>query len=192
MVYHTINGILKEAGSEVSAAEAHGIATGMLCIDVNAAANVWLSELFGDTEPAEEAEAILTNLFERTRELIESEDYSFDLLLPADDNNLEERVAALIAWCQGFLFGVGYAHAVDQTIEDGGATRPGVAGWPGESGEILNDVVEFTKMEMSEEEGPESEEEDASAFTEINEYLRVAVFLIRNAFDNEAKATCHQ
>ena len=190
MVYQTIDRILKEEGSDISAAEAHGIATGMLCMDAATTADNWLSELFAEALPADEAKAVLTDLFAQTAELLMNEDYSFDLLLPDDDDNLEERVEALRSWCQGFLFGIGYAHAADQTVEDGSAARRGVADWPGEAGEILKDIVEFTKMDVTEDSLLRGEE-DAAAFVEINEYLRVAVFLIRNEFNKNADATYH-
>ena len=186
MVYQTIDRILKEEGSDISAAEAHGIATGMLCMDAATTADNWLSELFAEALPADEAKAVLTDLFAQTAELLMNEDYSFDLLLPDDDDNLEERVEALRSWCLGFLFGVGYADAADK----GSSARRSVADWPGETGEILKDIVEFTKMDITED-TLLREEEDAAAFVEINEYLRVAVFLIRNEFNKNADATYH-
>lgn len=186
MVYQTIDRILKEEGTDISAAEAHGIATGMLCVDATTTADNWLSELFAEAVPADEKAAVLTRLFEQTAELLMNEDYSFDLLLPGDDDNMGERVEALRSWCQGFLFGIGYADAVDE----GRAVRRSAADWPGETGEILKDIVEFTKMD-SIEDGLSEEEEDAAAFVEINEYLRVAVFTIRNEFNKNADTTYH-
>ena len=193
MVYQTIDTILNEEEGDISAAEAHGIATGMLCVDATTTAGNWLSELFAEAMPANESTAVLTHLFEQTRDLLVCEDYSFDLLLPGeDDNTMDERVEALRFWCRGFLFGVGYAHAhaANESVEDGRVAQRSVADWPGDTGGILKDIVEFTKMELTED-NLMGEEEETAAFVEINEYLRVAVFLIRNEFNNNTGTTYH-
>jgi len=74
------------------------------------------------------------------------------------------KSTALIQWCQGFLFGMG---RVQTTSE-----------WPGEIDEILKDIIEFTKLD------PDIDEDDAEQaendLTEIQEYLRAAVMLIRS------------
>ena len=79
--------------------------------------------------------------------------------MPEEDYPLEERAAALTGWCQGFLYGVG---AVSSTAD-----------WPGETGEILKDIMEFSRLD-TEVDG----EDDENALMEINEYLRAAVLLI--------------
>ncbi|MGR9052342.1 MAG: UPF0149 family protein [Gammaproteobacteria bacterium] len=186
MVYQTIDKILIEQGADVSAAEAHGIATGMLCVDIAATSENWLSELFFDALPQGEDLAVLTDLFEKTGRLLDSDEYGFDLLLPDDDEDLEVRVEALRCWCQGFLFGMGYAYG----NEGDDASLKGGSHWPGDTGEILRDIVEFTKMDAPEN-SPFSEEEDAVAFTEINEYLRVAVYTIRNEFKKYTDRNLH-
>ncbi|MGR9114712.1 MAG: UPF0149 family protein [Gammaproteobacteria bacterium] len=190
MVYQTIDRIIKQKGGDFSAAEAHGIATGMLCIDANTDAGNWLSELFVDASTSDEDMAVLTHLFEQTAELLDSEDYSFDLLLPDDDDNLVAQVEALRAWCQGFLFGIGFSRSVDEGVGKSDEIRRSVTDWPGETGEILKDIVEFTKMDSTEM-SLDQEEEDVAAFVEINEYLRVAVYLIRNEFNKKTNATFH-
>ena len=189
MVYQTIDNILKEIGAEMTAAEAHGIATGMLCVDATTTAEHWLSELFSGTSPDEDSAVLLTGLFEQTGELLTSDEYRFDLLLPDDDDDMEQQVEALRSWCQGFLFGVGYAQAADKAVEGGAFARRSVSDWPGETGEILKDIVEFTKMALTGD--SPIDEEEAAAFVEINEYLRVAVFLIRSEFNKNTEATYH-
>nr|WP_305909537.1 UPF0149 family protein [Methylomarinum sp. Ch1-1]MDP4522456.1 UPF0149 family protein [Methylomarinum sp. Ch1-1] len=105
----------------------------------------------------------MESIFEQTRRLLDGDDeqFAFDLLLPGDDEALPERVEALRCWCQGFLFGIGYAKATSV--------------WPGECGEIMRDIVEFTKMDSD-----AGGEEDENDFVEIHEYLRSAVLLIRD------------
>lgn len=177
MDFKLIETQLKNSGTGVSAAEAQGIATGMLCIDGAGTAGDWLSEILADGKPTEEAIAVLTELFEFTRAGLMNEDYCFELLLPDDEDNLPDRAEALCDWCQGFLFGIGYGRS-DRQKSDG--ERSKMTDWPGETGEILKDIVEFTKMDLNREAA--LSEEDAAAFVEIYEYLKVVVFLIRNEF----------
>ncbi|PKM11359.1 MAG: YecA family protein [Gammaproteobacteria bacterium HGW-Gammaproteobacteria-3] len=184
MTYKTIDKILRDKSIEVSAAEVHGIATGMLCIDAGTSADQWLSELFTDTQLTDDLIAPLTQLFTQLSEKLASDDYSFDLLLPDDDNDLETRVEALRTWCQGFLFGAGAAHAAAETGKDVRAldSTP-------ETREIMQDIVEFTKMAAP---GTSSHlEEEIAALTEIHEYLRAAVLLIRDEFITPAHLTYH-
>lgn len=188
MDYQTFNTLLKESGADISAAEAHGVITGMLCVDAGATVDNCLPELFAKALPSDETVTLLTDLFEWTNSLLAEGDYRLELLLPSDDDSLENRVEALREWCQGFLFGLGYGWAENEVDLDSG--RQSTTRWPGETGEILQDIVEFTKMDVSGE-GPSAEEDDASAFVEIYEYLRIAVFLIRNEFNKSTDTTYH-
>ena len=176
MIYQTIERVLRDKGADVTAAEAHGMATGMLCVDARADQANWLTGLFGDDfdRSGSEDEAMLTGLFEQTRALLLDDEYSFDLLLP-DDETLSEQVDAIRDWCQGFLYGLGYSRSTSN--------------WSGDAGEILKDIVEITKIEISAED--EDSEEDREAFAEIQEYLRVAVQLIRNEFNGNTGGTAH-
>lgn len=166
MTYKTIDTIFQQINEDTSAAEAHGMATGMLCIDCSAEAASWLNEAVHEPERLlEEERSMLDALFEKTRELLEGDSFEFDLLLPEDDCPLYERAAALKSWCQGFSFGVGYSSSTSD--------------WPGETGEILKDIMEFSRMDTEVEgEGEGEGEEDENAFMEINEYLRAAVLLL--------------
>lgn len=182
MDFKLIETQLKNSGTGVSVAEAQGIAAGMLCIDSAGTAGDWLSEVLADGKPTEETIAVLTGLFEFTRAGLMNEDYCFELLLPDDEDNLSDRAEALCEWCQGFLFGIGYGRSDARESDD---ERPKMTDWPGETGEILKDIVEFTKMDLNRE-APLSEEE-AAAFVEIYEYLKVVVFLIRNEFASSSE-----
>lgn len=176
MIYQTIDQTLREQGAEVTAAEAHGIATGMLCVDVRASQSNWLDELFGEESSASGGNVVLGDLFEQTRSLLTDDDYTFDLMLPdADKDSLSEAVEAMRDWCQGFLFGIGFSQSNSN--------------WTGEVGEIVKDIVEITKLEAFSE--VDDSEEDHEAFVEIQEYLRVAVQLIRNEMAGSVGGSAH-
>jgi hypothetical protein len=167
MTYQIINEIVVQNDAELSAAQAHGMATGMLCVNEQAKSAEWLTELFRNAAPvADEDKAVLVLLFEETRSLLANDEFEFDLFLPDDeDAPLSERVEALTYWCQGFLLGVGVAHDSSD--------------WPREVTEILKDIVEFTKLD-TEAEG----EEDEHDFMEITEYIRSAVVLLRSELND--------
>jgi uncharacterized protein YgfB (UPF0149 family) len=164
MVYKIINTIFAKNNTELTAAEAHGIATGMLCVDEQADINQWFLELFREVKPiVEEQKNLLIRLFEETRRLLGSEGFEFELFLPEEDTPLNEQVEALKKWCHGFLFGI--------------STNPSVSemDWPEDVREIVKDISEFTKLDTQ-----VSGEEDENAFVEITEYLRSVVVLLRD------------
>jgi uncharacterized protein YgfB (UPF0149 family) len=173
MTYQVINIICNQSDAALSAAEAHGIATGMLCINAQTKSDRWLAELFRNVIPVnEEEKQQLIRLFEETGELLASDQFEFELFLPEDNTLLTEQVMALKSWCQGFLYGVGSAYS------DFNLT--------GDAGEILKDIAEFTKLDI-EAEG----EEDEAAFIEITEYLRSAVLLLREELNVKTPRIVH-
>lgn len=87
-------------------------------------------------------------------------DCGFQPLLPDDDAPLAARVAALAAWCQGFLAGIG----------QGGAARTLGA----ETSAALGDLAAIGCAD-TELEGGEDEERD---YAELVEYVRAAALLI--------------
>lgn len=168
MTYHIVDTIITNIEPAVTAAEAHGMATGILCIDSRADAMTWLNELFQDTAPLlEEDKNTLLSLFEQTQELIDGEEFEFDLFIPDDSFSLKEQTEGLRDWSKGFLLGVGYS--TDETT------------WPGETEEILKDIVEFSKVDID---VAEEHDEEENALMEVHEYLRAAVMLFRTEFDD--------
>lgn len=169
MTYSIINTIVVQSDAELSAADAHGMATGMLCVNQQTQSSDWLNELFFHAAPpTAEDRTILVELFEDTQDLLISDEFEFDLLLPNDEALLSEQVEALTHWCQGFLLGVGFTHAD--------------ADWSKEASNILKDIVEFTKLDIDAE-----GEEDENDFVEITEYIRSAVLLLRSEVNKEGE-----
>ena len=166
MAYNACNAIIVQNDVDLSAAEAHGMATGMLCVNGQAESAFWLADLLHDSHAAlAENNYVLVRLFEETRRLLGSDEFEFDLFLPEDEASLIEQVEALRNWCRGFLFGVG-----------SGASA---SNWPKEAREILKDIAEFTKLDSNAE-----GEEDERALMEITEYLRSAVLLLRDGLSD--------
>ena len=182
MAYQTINRIFQKNETDLSSAEAHGLATGMLCIENKVEVNSWVAELLeDDITLLDEDKTILITLFEQTRQLLNGEDdsFRFDLFLPGDDEPLTEQLEAVRVWCEGFLFGIGRARS-DST-------------WPGDVGEIIKDIVEFTKLDTEIDDDMDQEDIDEleGALIEIQEYLRAAVMMIRDQFMEESNTQAH-
>ncbi|MEQ1638792.1 MAG: UPF0149 family protein [Methylococcales bacterium] len=162
ITYPDIEALLIRHDADLDAAEAHGILTGMLSLDERIDPSLWLKELLQQNPELSETESdLLVGLFKKTCALLNSSAFEFDLFLPDDDVELSKQAEALSNWCRGFLFGVG--HASSKAI------------WPGDSGEILKDFIEFTKMDTRIQ-----AEEDEHALMEIHEYCRAAVMLLRD------------
>lgn len=173
MAYEEINKIVGLYDADVTAAEAHGLATGMLCMNEQAQCGDWLAELFRNAKPVSDQDKILLiRLFEETGKLLASEQFEFELLLPEDETMLSGQLVALKSWCQGFLYGMGVAYTASS--------------WPGDAGEILRDIAEFTKLDTDAE-----GEEDEHAFMEITEYLRSAVLVLRDELSANPDRTVH-
>jgi len=168
MTYNPCNVIIVQSDAELSAAEAHGMATGMLCVNEQAESETWLTELLHNGSPViDENRNVLVRLFEETRDLLASDEFEFDLFLPEDEAPLIEQVEALRSWCRGFLFGVG--------------SGTSATNWSKDAREILKDIAEFTRLDVNAE-----GEEDERAFVEVTEYLRSAVLLLRDELDDNS------
>ncbi len=172
MSYTTIDTIFGQYDAELSAAEAHGMASGLLTVNPNFSGEQWLSELLRDTVPlANEHHVEFIGLFEDTQDVLINDEFEFDLFLPDDeDATLIERVEALRQWCKGFLFGVGFANTATKFSQ--------------QTQEILKDVAEMTKLDTDIELDDDEAEND---FMELTEYLRAAVLALRDNFSNETK-----
>ncbi len=179
MAYQTISNIFTRNEADLTASEAHGLATGMLCIENKIEVASWFAELFPDDLLLNnEDKTTLLVLFEQTRQLLNEEDNSFryDLFLPGEDGDIGVQLEAVRYWCEGFLFGVGYTRSSSD--------------WPGETAEIMKDIVEFTKLdsEVGDEMDEDERETYESGLIEIQEYLRVAVIMIRDQFLDKSNA----
>lgn len=90
-------------------------------------------------------------------------DLDFTLLLPDDDLELPQRIAAMAIWCRGFLSGFAQARVSADAASDAVA---------GDSAEALRDFAAVAQAASDDDEGDEREREDH--YLELLEYLRVA------------------
>ena len=161
--YSHVQQLLAQEHSLADAAEAHGMLAGCLCAAAGFRFEDWLKEILPDGRAAPAAAASLQELYAATAAALLQPDMEFELLLPADDEPLATRTAALARWCQGFLYGLG-AGAI-----------PDMKQLPGEVGEIVRDLSEITRAGVD---ADQDEQANESAYAELVEFARVGVQLL--------------
>ncbi len=131
-----------------------------------------------ETERVEDLGDVLPELHRFSLGSISSGTYEFQPLLPGDEVELNQRLLSLGEWCQGFLFGLGSA---------------GLSGEDALTGDIadaLGDLAAISQIGTLNEES----EEDEVSYTELVEYVRVAVLLVYaelNKVDDPLSRTLH-
>jgi uncharacterized protein YgfB (UPF0149 family) len=150
------------------AAETHGTLCGLLCAGAEDVPEAWIHNTLADVEGysfggAGDARALLETVHQSTVAALEGDQMDFELLLPDDDVGLDDRAAALAAWCNAFLYGLAMR-----------GLRP-MEELPDELREILADFSEIGRAGVAEE---EAEEVGESAYAELVEYVRVGVQIV--------------
>jgi uncharacterized protein YgfB (UPF0149 family) len=162
--FDAVEQALRNAGALGEAAEIHGDLCGLLCVIGADAESPWISAVL-----AEVSDSLASSLLERlaagTGRSLEEGDLSSRLLLPSDDEPLEQRVDSLAHWCQGFMHGLGGGNQLSRhPIFDTEVVRG-----------IVEDFSEITRAAFATD---ESESEGEAAYMELVEYVRVAVQLV--------------
>lgn len=167
-LYGELQAALGASPGGSAAAEAHGTLCGLLCAGAADVPEAWIhntlvdAEDFGSGRPGD-ARELLERLHAATARALAGDQMFFDLFLPDDDASLEDRAAALAAWCSAFLYGLAMR-----------GLRP-MEELPDELREILADFSEIGRAGVAEE---EAEEEGETAYAELVEYVRVGVQIV--------------
>lgn len=165
--------LLYRIDASMGAAEAHGALCGMLCARGTVELSEWVDHVVGEQEQGSDLlhDVVhkLSELHQATLDMISDASGDFKLLLPDDDDSLPERVEAIAAWCQGFIYGLA-AGGIQQESE-----------LPEDTEELLKDMVEISRAGHDVDDGGDeaaNEDEDEVALMEIEEYVRMGVLLI--------------
>lgn len=172
-------------------AESHGLLCGLLCMSDEIDQVAWFDcareEIASDYNWTSEDwilqdKNFFTELFSKTHTQLDDPTQLLDLALPDEDvYDLDERIVALQAWCQGLLTGL----AVMGINLDSQLVSSDV-------NEILHDVYELSHSNIGE--FSEESEEEENAYVELVEYLRVSTPIIYETFregDVSKNATIH-
>ena len=147
-----------------SVAETHAVVTGLLCARPEQTEQTLAGHLAALQVGDWTSERILDQLgpaFSQLRSELASEQMDFRLLLPTEDRPLEERTLCLAHWCSGFLTGFG---AAGPTIRSDDAE------------DALRMIEQIARAATDADSDQEAEE---GAWTELVEFVRVAVLMLR-------------
>lgn len=167
------------AGNKIfnSVSELHGIICGQLCAGTQAGDAALSWRLLGqESKPSKLMTDLILRLQANIYEQLSAEDFSFQLLLPDEDEELSLRLHALGNWCEGFISGFGGAYAKgDSSLLE-------------ETREVLKDFTAIANIDDKQQEQSESEEQN---FMEVTEYVRMAActIFIQSSLNKANKAT---
>lgn len=154
---------------QINPSYAHGYWAGLICGGQSVSPKEWINALFDKKDAWDALDPVLARFFlvvaEVTVEQLSDPHYSMQLLLPDDDDPLDERLASLSSWVRAFLTG----------FEAQGKIQPQPL-LSDDAKEALKDLGEITELSATFNE-PESEEQD---YADVVEYVRLAVLLLHN------------
>ncbi len=152
---------------------AHGYWAGLICGGQSVSPKDWIMALYDKPNAWDKLSAALARFFlvvaEVTVEQLSDPHYAFQLLLPDDEDPLDERLASLCEWVRAFLVG----------FEAQGKIQPRPM-LSAESKEALEDLEEITSLSVTFNDA-ETEEQD---YAEVVEYVRLAVLLLHQEMLN--------
>tara|TARA_B100000519_G_scaffold143440_1_gene124441 strand:- start:31 stop:660 length:630 start_codon:yes stop_codon:yes gene_type:complete len=151
----------------VDGAEIHGMMCGMLCGGMSLSEQQWLvvlQDTMNQGQPlASTVVSQLQNLFNETCQQLVDGQFALRLMLPDDNQPINDRGLALINWVQGFMAGFGlYQQKLSNCSDD---VR-----------EALQDFSDIARME----EPMNDDEESEQALHEVVEYVRISALLCFN------------
>lgn len=156
---HQIQLLLDENKTAISVANLHALLSGYLCGGGNTDINTWTTILC-DT-PLQSP--LLGELCAQIDQDLSSIEFQFNLLLPEDNQPIQQRAHALVSWIKEFLTGLGLSGA-----NLAGDANPDVH-------EGLQDLSSITHLDYQHLE--ESEESEQS-LVELIEYVRSVVMYL--------------
>lgn len=162
--YMEVEDVLYRIKAPTNASEAHGLVCGFICAGQAARGKDWIEPVLGhianNNAVAKQSLQYFVDLYSFSFQQIASMDFCFTLLIPDDDYPISDRARGLGDWCQGFMAGLGLAGF---QISDSEAE---------ETRDALYHVSEIAKIDY---ELLEPEDTDERSFTEVFEYIRMAV-----------------
>lgn len=165
--YIDVEQSLSRARAAVSAGEAHGILCGFICAGKETDGRGWVEPLLGHLDmndvSAKECRGLLIKLYEVSGHQLKEMAFDFQVLLPDDDDALSARAAVLGDWCQGFMSGLGLAGLDIESAQ---------------SEDSKDALYHFSEIAKIDYDNLDISEDDERAYTEVVEYVRMAVLMI--------------
>ncbi len=159
--------------------ELHGHASGMIVVNQDVDVEEWIELILEDYcfEGTDKSKLtpVLSALFDFAKDKLKADNYTFNPLLPSDDNELSFRLEALSTWCATFLTGMAYAGLKsDANMHD-------------DVHEFILDLEKISKVDTVSD---ESQGEEAD-FVELTEYVKAGAILLYTEFleDEDVSST---
>lgn len=173
--------LLLPFGALNSPSELHGLLCGKLCGGARLSGDEWLQSAWEFLEVTEtpdgQANDEVANLMKVTLAQLDSGNYDFQLMLPDDDTDLEQRTQALSEWCHGFLGGFGSA-GIDPEAK-----------FSSDNADALRDMAAIVQAAVDDEQEEEDQEAD---YFDLVEYVRVvAMNFYAEHYQDDESATLH-
>ncbi|MBD2814169.1 YecA family protein [Xenorhabdus sp. Flor] len=171
--YQSFDEILHQQSVALTAAEMHGLISGLLCGgNHDSSWQTLVHDLANDGLAFSQTLAQpIRELYEVTFESLDDSNFNFNLLLPDDEAGVFACADALAGWVNHFLLGLGVA---DPKIT--------------EKKEIQEVITDLRNIGMLGYDEDEDQEELSQALEEVLEYVRVAVQLCYIALATPKKA----
>ena len=161
--YTKLKSTLDKLDAQISAAETHGLITGMLTLapQPNQVAK-WrdiLLESMDSKKPTKGQWDVIQAIGDQIRSDFMEFKFSFKLLLPNDEQILEQRIDALGQWCRGYLSGLALLGLTKEDLKNEVIK------------ELISDLSQISHISME----TDSSEEDENNYLELVEFVRIAV-----------------
>lgn len=175
--FDRLNQFLLQHGLLPNAAEVHGTLCGMLAGGASPSSEHWLALLSDLLHEGQSFPPAVRNKLEQLTQSIDAAlrdpEMNFQLMLPEDQQPIEERLQAMIDWVQSFLVGFG-------------VNQSNLAGFSDDVREAIDDMVELAKLDFSVEDDNDADR----AYFEIVEYLRVSAIMCFCEVGEQASGDC--
>ncbi|MDY7024857.1 MAG: UPF0149 family protein [Pseudomonadota bacterium] len=100
---------LQSANSQLHPSVLHGLVSGLCCAKFSAK-DQWQQLLLGDSQEDQELmAALIAKVFSETEQALSDIDFTFEPLLPEETSSLNNRVKAMVGWCQSFIHAFDWA-----------------------------------------------------------------------------------
>ncbi len=162
--FSSVQAIFTSEDVKIHAAEVHGVLTGLISAGYlyeDADYLIVLNDMLNNGEGfPTSVKLTLKSVFSDIWQNIIDDSYSFQMMLPDDDDTIIERANGLSHWVQGFNLGFGLQQKNTSNLSE-------------EVQEVLTDFVEIANLSNEMEEDEDTEQ----AYYEIAEYVRISALL---------------
>lgn len=167
--YQSLTAALNQQAVALTAAEMHGLISGMLCGGNRDAS--WQTLMHDLTNEGVAFPLALSQplqqLYDATRDTLDEDEFMFQLMMPEGETvSVFERADALAGWVNHFLLGLGMMQPKLAQVKD-------------DVGEAIDDLRNIAQLGYDED---EDQEELEQSLEEVVEYVRVAALLCYGEF----------